>query len=70
MRTPPILEQVARPVLFVAGEKELKAVRQSNDVLAELMPNAQSYIILDMGHGWHAKAPDLHCWMIRSWISD
>ncbi len=45
MRQLPGLGEVACPVLFVAGEKEPKAVKRSNVMLAELMPNAQSQMV-------------------------
>ena len=70
MRLPPNLEKVTCRVLFVAGEKEPQAVKQSQDSLTKLLPNAESYIAPGMGHGWLAEAPDLHCRMVRAWIQD
>jgi pimeloyl-ACP methyl ester carboxylesterase len=70
MELPPGLQEVACRVLFVAGEKEPQAVRQSQASLAGLLPSAESFIAPGMGHGWLAEAPDLHCRMIRSWIQD
>lgn len=67
---PPGLEEVACRVLFVAGENEPQAVKQSQASLARLLPSAESYIAPGMGHGWLAEAPELHCRMIRSWIQD
>jgi pimeloyl-ACP methyl ester carboxylesterase len=70
MRQPPGLEKVECPVLFVTGEREPKYVRQSQVMLSEIMPNAQSRMIPGMGHGWLAEASDLHIRMVRAWVSD
>lgn len=70
MRQPPGLDDVVNPVLFVSGEKEPEAVRRSNVMLSETMPNAQSRMIGEMGHGWLAEAPDIHCRMVRAWLND
>lgn len=70
MRQPPGLNDVVNPVLFVSGEKEPEAVRQSNIILSKIMQNAQCRMIDGMGHGWLAEAPDLHCRMVRAWLSD
>jgi pimeloyl-ACP methyl ester carboxylesterase len=70
MRLPPRLEEVTCRVLFVAGEREPKVVRQSQASLARLLANADSYIAPGMGHGWLAEAPDLHLRMIQAWMQD
>lgn len=70
MKTPQGLPEVASRVLFVAGEKEPQAVRQSQATLAGVLPDAESFIAPGMGHGWLAEAPDLHCRMIQSWLED
>jgi pimeloyl-ACP methyl ester carboxylesterase len=70
LRQPPNLEHVTRPVLFVAGEAEPQAVRQSHVMLANRMPNAQSRVAPNMGHGWLVEAPELHVRMVRAWLCD
>lgn len=70
LRQPPGLDQVQCPSLFVAGEKEPRAVNESNAMLARSMPNAQSRMAPDLGHGWLAEAPDLHIRMVQAWLSD
>ena len=70
MELPPVLQEVTCRVLFVAGEKEPQAVKQSQALLAGLLPSAESCIAPGTGHGWLAKAPDLHCCMIRMWIQN
>ena len=70
MRQPPGLDKVACPVLFVAGEKEPKAVRHSQVMLADAIPHADARIAPEMGHGWLAEAVDLHVRMIQAWLTN
>jgi pimeloyl-ACP methyl ester carboxylesterase len=70
MRQPAGLQEVVCSVLFVSGENDPRAVKQSNVMLAEIMPNAQSRMSLGMGHGWLAQAPALHVRMVRAWVED
>ena len=56
------------PILLVAGEREPQAVRVSNAALADLMPNAVARFAPGLGHGWLAKAPELHRHMVEAWI--
>jgi len=69
MGQPPGLENVTRPVLFVAGEREPEAVRASNAMLAHKLPHGECRVAPAMGHGWLAEAPDLHTEMVRAWVS-
>lgn len=71
MRQPPGLDRVRCPALFVAGEKEPKAVNQSNVMLARIMPNGQSRMVPGRTHAWGAvEALDLHIRMVEAWIQD
>jgi pimeloyl-ACP methyl ester carboxylesterase len=70
MQRPSGLDRVEGRTLFVAGEREPEAVRQSQAELARLMRNAACYVAPGMGHGWLAEAPDLHCRMVRAWLRD
>jgi pimeloyl-ACP methyl ester carboxylesterase len=70
LRQSPKLEHVTPPVLFVAGEAEPQAVKQSNVTLANTMPNAQCRVAPNMSHAWLAEAPDLHIRMVRAWLCD
>jgi pimeloyl-ACP methyl ester carboxylesterase len=70
LRQPPGLDKVTRPVLFVAGETEPQAVKESQAILAEKMPNAQCRVARRMGHAWLAETPELHIRMVRAWLSD
>jgi pimeloyl-ACP methyl ester carboxylesterase len=57
------------PTLLVAGERELRHVRQSNRVLAERMPAAEARMVLGVGHGWGpVQLPDAHRRMVKAWL--
>lgn len=70
LRSPPGLENVSCPSLFVAGENELNETHQSNRMLAKMMPRAQCRMAPNMGHGWLTEASELHCRMVCAWIND
>lgn len=70
LRQPLGLDQVMGSVLFVAGEKEPQAVKQSNLMLAQMMPNAQCRMAPGLGHAWLIQAPELHIQMVRAWLND
>jgi hypothetical protein len=70
MGQPPGLEKVTRPVLFVAGQREPEAVRESNAILAGTLPHGECRVAPGMGHGWLAEARPLHVEMVRAWVSD
>ncbi len=57
------------PTLVVAGENEHELILQSIALLADALPNAQSAIAPQVGHGWSIEAPDLFSAMIRTWIT-
>jgi pimeloyl-ACP methyl ester carboxylesterase len=56
------------PTLLVAGEKE-RLVRSSNAAQAALMPNAAARYAPGLGHGWLARATDLHVRMVEAWLT-
>lgn len=68
MGQPPGLQHAPCRVLFVAGENEPGTTHQSNAMLAELMPEALSRVVLGVGHGWMSELPDLHIRMADAWI--
>lgn len=70
LRCPPGMENVTCPILFIAGEKELKETHESNRMLAKMMPHAQCRVAPKMGHGWLSEAEELHCRMVDAWIND
>lgn len=70
-RQPPELEKVICPVLFVSGEKEPEAVKRSNLMLAQTLPNGRSRMVPGLGHAWGAVAAvDLNIRMVEAWIED
>lgn len=70
MKQPPGLEKAVCPVLFVAGEREPEAVKRSQAMLANAMPNALARLAPGRGHGWLAEAVDTHVKMVRAWLTD
>lgn len=62
------LDRINTRTLFVAGEKEPNATKESNRYLAKKMMNAASYLMPNEGHGWLAKEPGLHVKMTRAWL--
>lgn len=58
------------PTLLVAGERELRHVRQSNRVLAERMPTAAARVVPGAGHGWGSiQLPDVYRRMVEAWLA-
>ena len=58
------------PTLLVAGEQEPGAIRASNAALAALTPNAVARVAPGGGHGWLARAAELHVRMVEAWITE
>ena len=70
-RITPALLASTRPTLLVAGERELRHVRASNRLLADMMPSAQALMVPGANHGWGpAQHPGLHERMVVAWIED
>lgn len=70
LKQPPGLNALQNRVLFVCGEKEPSTVLASNRMLARTMPNAQSKLAVGVGHGWMAQELELHCQMVKTWLTD
>ena len=56
------------PTLLVAGERETP-VRQSNAVLAALMPCAEACYFPGAGHGWLGVDLATHVGMVDAWLA-
>jgi pimeloyl-ACP methyl ester carboxylesterase len=70
-RITPAMLAAACPTLFVAGERELRHVRTSNRLLAELMPCALARFVPGAGHGWGASQyPELHRRLVTAWLEN
>ena len=68
-RITPALLAASAPTLLVAGERELRHVRQSNRRLAEQMPAAEARMVPGTGHGWGlVQLPDVHRRMVEAWL--
>jgi pimeloyl-ACP methyl ester carboxylesterase len=71
VRISPALLAAPRPILFVAGERELKHVRGANRLLADHMPRAEARVMPGAKHGWGpAQYPDVHRRMVVAWIAE
>jgi pimeloyl-ACP methyl ester carboxylesterase len=69
IRITPGLLAAPCPTLLVAGERELRHVRQSNRLLAERMPSAEARMVPGAGHGWGpTQLPDVHRRMVEAWL--
>lgn len=69
MEAPQSLSQVHIPTLVVAGSKELQPILEGTQTVANLMPNAEGYLIPDVHHGWNGEAPELFNRMLRAWLT-
>jgi hypothetical protein len=69
VRITPDLLRADPLTLLLAGERELRATRASNRLLAEHMRNAVSRMVPGAGHGWIGTAPDLHLATVRAWLA-
>jgi pimeloyl-ACP methyl ester carboxylesterase len=69
IRITPGLLAAPCPTLLVAGERELRHVRQSSRVLAERMPAAEARMVPGTGHGsGPTQPPDVHRRMVEAWL--
>lgn len=62
------LEAVTVPTLFVTGEKDVAANRDSVILLAQQMPGAVGVYAPGVHHGWNGEDPELFNEMARAWI--
>jgi pimeloyl-ACP methyl ester carboxylesterase len=70
VRITPALLRATAPTLFVAGEKELAAVRRSNRELARSLPRGEVRFMPGAPHGWLGGAHHTHVSMVRAWLRD
>jgi len=65
---PDNLASVTTPILVAAGEREQALIHRSQMFLANIMENAQPYIVPDVGHGWSLESPRLFTKTVRDWV--
>ncbi|MCE8006842.1 alpha/beta hydrolase [Aestuariivita sp.] len=61
---------IHHPTLFVAGQNELRPIREALPIFQSVVPGAQAGVIAQGGHGWCLGWPDLAAALVRAWISD
>jgi pimeloyl-ACP methyl ester carboxylesterase len=69
-RTPAALARFDRPVLVLAGAKEVKLIHRSMNELAEVLPRAAGRLVPGGDHVWPFRDPQLFSDTVRAWCSD
>ncbi len=69
-REPPGLASFDRPVLILAGQKEVGLIRRSATRLTALIPHATSRVVPGRDHAWPLEDPALFCDAVRAWFLD
>ncbi len=67
---PEEIEQSDSLALFIAGGKELPAVRRWAAALAQQMPNGIDRVATGMPHDWPTRYPDLFARTLQGWFTD
>ena len=65
---PPNLKAVGPTLLSVAGDKEVKLIKESLNDLAGVGEKSRAALIPNAHHGWNGEHPQLFTEMIRAWI--
>jgi pimeloyl-ACP methyl ester carboxylesterase len=69
-KRPDGLEKIEIPVLVMTGEKDYKVIKESADVLLNLLPLSEGYEAPKVGHAWNLEDPIKFNWVIRRWITN
>jgi pimeloyl-ACP methyl ester carboxylesterase len=69
-KLPDGLENMERPVLVLAGEKDYMIIKESARDLNHVLPQSKGYIVPKVGHVWNLEAPQLFNRILRRWIDD
>lgn len=56
------------PLLVLVGEKENRVARSAGKRISSLVPQAQSFIVPEVGHAWSYQKPELFAAVIDQWI--
>lgn len=67
---PETLKNAAAPTLIVAGEMELKAMKQSMHDLLHVMPNAKGALVRNVAHQYPWSMHNTFSQLIRGWIEN
>lgn len=58
------------PTLILAGQKEIKIMRNSAKDLATALPNSKGYLVQGVGHSFIFKDPQLFNKILRAWLTN
>lgn len=58
------------PILTVTGMRDAAIAKHGISDLVELFPNAQGYLVPNVGHQWNAEDPALFSEMVSCWLQD
>lgn len=58
------------PMIVLAGERELGAVRKRTRQIVSAAGNSRGYIVRDLGHAWCLEDPELFRQTVRAWMSN
>jgi pimeloyl-ACP methyl ester carboxylesterase len=67
---PPELAQRSQRLLVVAGDKEVKAAKESLSEFPKIMPHAVTGLVPNAHHAWSGEYPQLFSDMVRAWVSE
>jgi pimeloyl-ACP methyl ester carboxylesterase len=67
-RLPPPLQGLPTPVLAVAGDAEVGAIKSGLRGFKPVLPNSIAAIVPKAHHGWNAEHPELFNAMVRAWV--
>ena len=62
------LEQIDRPILLLAGEKEQTIVLDSLGILRQRLPVADARLAPDCHHAWSGEKPELFSATVAAWV--
>jgi pimeloyl-ACP methyl ester carboxylesterase len=64
------LEDIAAPLMAIAGEREMRYFHDSLDVIRAARPDATIGLARGMHHAWNAEDPALFNRILRSWLDE
>lgn len=65
---PSILAERPQPLLAVAGDKEMEAVRSGLTTVLNMIPHASARIVPNAHHAWTAEHPQLFNEVVLAWV--
>ena len=68
-KMPDKLEEADVPVMLMAGEKDYTIIKESVEVLANILPNSKAFLAPGVGHFWNMEKPELFNEVLKSWIT-